>query len=143
MGLWDDFYTQFNQKPILPTKPLPQVSATQGETQQGVHPLTQLIASLLAPRQQPIQAPGNNIASLVTALRNDPVGDYNRLSSLPSSAPGSLSPFNTGFFNNVQSAQVNAYPNQARKDYVAPTLPPARLGELYTKLYNDPRSLYQ
>lgn len=121
MGLWDDFY-QTQMKPTLPTAPLPQVMGASvlsgghvGDTYSdnaifranhpdaaakdtGEHPLITLIKGLLAPKPATVSNNQGGLTSLLTALRNDPVGDYNKLSSLPSNAPNSLSPFNTGFF---------------------------------------------
>lgn len=65
--------------------------------------LKQLLTALFAPRQA--AAPqGNSIQDIVRATDPDPVGTANKLSNLPSSAPGSLSPFATGFFNPENSA---------------------------------------
>lgn len=69
--------------------------------------LLQLLQQMLQQRAQPQPQPqggGFDIASLLKATEPDPVGRGNRLSGLPSYAPGSESPFNTGFFNPENSA---------------------------------------
>lgn len=52
-------------------------------------------------QQTPVQPQQPDLSALLRQLqegRRDPVAEYNRRSSLPSNAPGSLSPFATGFF---------------------------------------------
>lgn len=54
-------------------------------------------------RQQPqVQQP--NALDILQATDPDPVGTANKLSSLPSTSPGSQNPFATGFFNSENSA---------------------------------------
>lgn len=54
--------------------------------------------------------PGPNLGALLTQLQQDkdPVGRYNNRSNLPSNAPGSLSPFATGFFKPKSGSSANA-----------------------------------
>lgn len=62
--------------------------------------LLQLLQTLLSggSARQP-QQPQTNILDILRATDPDPVGTNNRLAGLPSYAPGSQSPFATGFFN--------------------------------------------
>ncbi len=136
MGLFDDLYGPYHQvvsKPILPpANPLPPVPATPTATTPttAADPLQTLLVSLLAPKQQASQ--GLDFTKLLSALRNDPVGDANRTSSLPSYAPGSTSPFNTGYFQDaagrtaVEAARgpVGSYavaPTRTVRDYAEDT----------------------
>lgn len=57
-----------------------------------------------SPTPAPAAPAGFDILGLLKATDPDPVGTANRLSGLPSTAPGSQSPFTTGFFNPENSA---------------------------------------
>jgi hypothetical protein len=110
MGLFDNLLTQ--QKPMLEPTLFPDAApapTTGTVAQPATDPFMNLISRLLTP---PTASPGTSptthpLAPLIAALRNDPVGDANRTSGLPSYAAGSTSPFNTGFFKTAdQRRQV-------------------------------------
>lgn len=63
--------------------------------------LLQIIQRLLGGggMQQPQPQQGGGILDILRATDPDPVGTANKLSQLPSTAPGSQNPFMSGFFN--------------------------------------------
>lgn len=60
--------------------------------------LMKLLAQMLGGGAQQPQQQQPNVLDILQATDPDPVGTANKLSGLPSYAPGSQSPFNTGFF---------------------------------------------
>lgn len=103
---FDDLYGPYNQ---TQSAPVVQPQAPPVATPPPVHPFNALMAALLAPtgaaatNASAPQIPWHDIISAVinpSALR-DPQGYANKVTQLPSYAPGSQSPFNTGFFNNT------------------------------------------
>lgn len=63
--------------------------------------LLQLLQAILGGGQRQAAPQGGqpNVLDILRATDTDPVGTANKLSGLPSYAPGSQSPFNTGFFS--------------------------------------------
>lgn len=84
----------------------------QDEQNKQGDPLAALIASLLAPPKAQTQPTGGfDLSGLLKSLyaAKDPVGYANKMTAMPSYAPGSLSPFNTGFFKtNDERKQIAA-----------------------------------
>jgi hypothetical protein len=87
---------------FIPIDPLPGVPQPTPTPTPGAppDPFTALISSLMAPAQPLAAAPGLDLSGLVQTMQQakDPVGYFNKMSQLPSYAPGSMSPFNTGYF---------------------------------------------
>lgn len=111
---FDDLYGPYNSiaspavvQPQAPPTPTPPPTA-------AINPFHALITALLTPRQttatQQQQIPWHDLISAVTApgQYSDPVGYANKVTSMPSYAPGSQSPFNTGFFQTGASVMTPA-----------------------------------